>query len=120
MSWFKVLPEDGLGEGARQVVKVGKHSILLLNHEGQLYAVDNMCPHMRLPLQKGKVTEDGAIICPWHRSAFDLRSGDVKEWSPWPPGVGSILGMISRGKALPVFPTRVAEGSIWVDLEEQQ
>jgi nitrite reductase/ring-hydroxylating ferredoxin subunit len=120
MNWVKILPEAALEQDARQVVKVGQRHILLLKHEGQIYAVDNTCPHMRLPLQKGKVTEDCAIVCPWHHSAFDLQTGDVKEWSPWPPGVGAVLGMISRSKALPVFPTRVEEGSIWVGLEEAQ
>ncbi|MGK7878300.1 MAG: Rieske (2Fe-2S) protein [Xenococcaceae cyanobacterium] len=118
MSWTKVLPQDELGEGVRKVVKVGERNILLLKHEGQLYAVDNVCPHLKLPLKKGKVTEDGAIVCPWHRSAFDLCTGDVKKWSPWPPGVGKVMGLISREKALPIFPTRVEEGSIWVDLEK--
>jgi nitrite reductase/ring-hydroxylating ferredoxin subunit len=118
MSWIKVLAQDALPQDARQVVKVGKRSILLLHHEGEIYAVDNICPHMRLPLQKGKITEDGAIVCPWHRSAFDLRSGDVKGWSPWPPGVGKVLGMVSKEKALAVFPTRVEDESIWVDVED--
>ena len=119
MSWTKVLPVDALSEGARQVVKVGQRNILLLNHSGQLYAVDNTCPHLKLPLAKGQVTEDGAIVCPWHRSAFDLRTGNVKEWSPWPPVMGKALGMIAREKALSVFPIRVEEGSIWVEVEEE-
>jgi nitrite reductase/ring-hydroxylating ferredoxin subunit len=117
MTWTKVLSVDALSPGARQVVKVGKQNILLLNHEGQVMAVDNICPHLKLPLKNGKITEDGAIVCPWHRSAFDLQTGDVKEWSPWPPVMGKALGMISREKALSVFPVRVEEGSIWVDLE---
>ncbi|OKH21323.1 (2Fe-2S)-binding protein [Hydrococcus rivularis NIES-593] len=118
MSWTKVLSVESLPTGERQVVKVGKRNVLLLNLEGQLYAVDNTCPHLKLPLKNGKITEDGAIVCPWHRSAFDLSTGDVKEWSPWPPGVGKALGMISRQSALPVFPVRVEEGSIWIDVEE--
>ncbi len=118
MSWTKVLSVDTLVSGSRQVVKVGNRNILLLNHEGQLYAMDNACPHLKLPMKNGKVTEDGAIVCPWHRSGFDLRTGEVKEWSSWPPGVGKALGIISREKALPVFPIRVEEGSIWVDVEE--
>ncbi len=59
MSWIKVLPVEALSEGAREVVKVGKRNILLLYHNGQLIAVDNTCPHMKLPLKKGEITEDG-------------------------------------------------------------
>ena len=117
MKWVKVLPQAELPQGTRQVVKVEQQAILLLNHEGQIYAVDSVCPHMRGPMQKGEVTEDGAIVCPWHKSAFDLQSGDVKTWSPWPPGVGKALGLISREKALSTFPTRMEEDSIWVGME---
>ncbi|AKG24160.1 Rieske (2Fe-2S) protein [Calothrix sp. 336/3] len=115
MTWTKVLAADALTPGGREVVKVGDRKILVLNHQGQLYAVDNSCPHMKLPMKKGKITEDGAIACPFHRSVFDLRTGEVKNWTPFPPVVGKALGMISPEKALPVFPTRVEEGSIWVD-----
>jgi nitrite reductase/ring-hydroxylating ferredoxin subunit len=118
MNWVKVLAQDALPENARQVVKVGQRAILLLHHDHQIYAIDNTCPHMKLPLQGGKVTEDKAIVCPWHHSAFDLQSGNVKEWSPWPPGVGKILGIISKEKTLAVFPTRVEAGDIWVELQE--
>jgi nitrite reductase/ring-hydroxylating ferredoxin subunit len=117
MNWIKVLSQDALPEGARQVVQVGEREVLLVNLKGQVYAVANRCPHMGAALAKGEVTDEGAIVCPRHRSAFDLRTGDVKEWSPWPPAVGRVLGAISREKALPVFPTRVEEGSIWIVVE---
>jgi nitrite reductase/ring-hydroxylating ferredoxin subunit len=118
MNWVKVLAQDQLPQDARKVVKVANRTILLLRHGGQIYAMENGCPHLKLPLQGGKITDDNAIVCPWHHSAFDLSSGDVKAWSPWPPGVGKVLGMVSKEKALTVFPTRTEEGSIWVDLEE--
>jgi nitrite reductase/ring-hydroxylating ferredoxin subunit len=118
MNWVKVLAQEELPTDARKVVKVDNRAILLLHHGKQIYAMENACPHMRLPLQGGKITEDNAIVCPWHHSAFDLLSGDVKDWSPWPPGVGKALGLVFKEKALTVFPTRVEEGSIWVDLEE--
>lgn len=118
MRWEKVLNMDSLPPGARQTVTIGQQTLLLINHEGQIYATDRLCPHLKLPLRQGEITEDGAIVCPWHHSAFDLSSGDVKEWSPWPPGVGKVLGMVRRERALPVFPTRCEEGSIWVGLED--
>jgi len=117
MNWVKTLPQDQLPEGERRTVKIGGHSILLIHHEGQIYALASACPHMRLPLKGGQI-ENGSIVCPWHHSAFDLQTGDVKEWSPWPPALGRMLGALSREKALPIFPTKVEQGSIWVDLEE--
>ncbi|MEA5535191.1 Rieske (2Fe-2S) protein [Crocosphaera sp. XPORK-15E] len=117
MSWTKVIAADALGTDSRQVVKVGNQNLLLLNHQGQLYAVSNTCPHLKLPMKKAKITDECAIVCPFHRSAFDLKTGAVKEWTPWPPLVGQALGMISQEKTLPVFPIKVEDGSIWVDLE---
>ena len=115
-NWIKVLPEDELPSGTSGVVSVGNDSILLLRHRDQICAVESKCPHMRGPLDKGKVTEDGAIVCPWHHSSFDLRGGEVKAWSTWPPGAGRVLGAVRRKRALRVFPIRVEEQSIWVAL----
>jgi nitrite reductase/ring-hydroxylating ferredoxin subunit len=67
-------------------------------------------------VKDGKI-EDHTITCPWHRSAFDLQTGDVKDWSPWPPAVGKMLGALSRRKTLPVFPTKVEDDVIWVGIE---
>ena len=117
MSWTKVLAADALSPGARQVVKVASRKILLVNHEGQFYAVDSACPHLKLSLKKGKIL-DGAIVCPWHRSAFDLCTGEVKDWIAWPPVVNKAMGIVSREKTLPVYPVRVEDGSIWVDVAE--
>ncbi|MBD2456464.1 Rieske (2Fe-2S) protein [Nostoc sp. FACHB-87] len=117
MGWTKVLAANALAPGAREVVNVGKRKILLLNHENKLYAVENTCPHLKLPLKNGKI-EDGAIVCPFHRSAFDLGTGEVNNWCPWPPGVGKVLSLVSQQKTLPVFPIRVEEGSILIDVPE--
>lgn len=117
MDWVKVLPIGELQQGARRVVEVGGRDVLLVHHQGQIYAVHNICPHMGAALEEGEVTEDGAIVCPRHRSAFDLRTGAVRQWAPWPPGAGRVLGAISREKPLPVFPTRVDDGHIWVGSE---
>lgn len=116
MGWTKVLSEAELPAGARQVVDIGEQKVLLLNHEGKLYAVSNRCPHMGLPMKKGKITDDGALVCPFHRSAFDLCTGEAKTWTPFPPVVGQLMGMIKAETALPVFATRTEDGSIWVEM----
>ena len=118
MEWIETISEDELAEGERKVVRVNGYSVLLIRHEGQIYAIESACPHMRLPLKGGKV-HDHTITCPWHHSAFDLDSGDVKDWSPWPPGVGRMLGALSREKALHVFPIKVEHGKIWVEVGQE-
>lgn len=116
MGWTKVLSEAELPAGARQVVKVEDQKVLLLNHGGTIYAVANSCPHLNLPMKKGKITEDGALVCPFHRSAFDLCTGEPKSWTPFPPVVGPLMGKVKDAAALPVFATKTEAGGIWVDL----
>jgi len=116
MKWINVLSETELPEGERKVVKAEDRSILLIHEAGELYAIASACPHMRLPLKGGKI-EGHTITCPWHHSAFDLQTGDVKDWSPWPPAVGKMLGALRREHALPVFAIKVEDGAIWVGIE---
>jgi len=117
MNMIKLFPVSQVPENARKVVEVGAYKVLIIHTKGKFYAVDNHCPHMNLPMDKAKVTEDCAIVCPFHRSAFDMESGDVKEWSPWPPLVGKALGALAREKALPIFQTEVREGVLWVSAQ---
>jgi nitrite reductase/ring-hydroxylating ferredoxin subunit len=92
--------------------------VLLINREGEIHAVGNRCPHMQAKLINGEVTEEGVIVCPRHHSVFDLETGAVQEWVPWPPVVGRALAAISQENALAVFPTKIENGSIWVRIEE--
>jgi nitrite reductase/ring-hydroxylating ferredoxin subunit len=116
MAWTTVLKEADLPPGSRQVVKVEQQTLLLLNEGGRIFAVSNTCPHLKLPLKSGKVSESGGLVCPFHRSEFDLATGAVKCWTPFPPGIGKIMGMITSEKSLPVFPVRQENGEILVEL----
>jgi nitrite reductase/ring-hydroxylating ferredoxin subunit len=116
MSWTEVTSVDQLSLGERQVVKMGDKKILLLNLEGKIYAVDNACPHLKLPLKNGKISSDCTITCPFHHSSFDLATGEVKRWSTFPPVIGNLMGKIAKEKSLPVFETRIEGDKIMVNL----
>ncbi len=118
MDWIRVLDEGSLSPGERQVVEVREHRILLLEHEGRIYAMLNACPHMGVSLKRGKVTQEGDIVCPFHHSVFSLETGNVKTWAPWPPVVGKLLGAVKPESPLHIFPTKVENGGIWVGLGE--
>ncbi|MCC0176497.1 Rieske (2Fe-2S) protein [Waterburya agarophytonicola K14] len=116
MTWTTALAVDDLAPGTRQVVKLAERSLLLLNESGKIHAVNSVCPHLKLSLKKGKINSDGALVCPWHRSEFDLETGSVNKWCPFPPVLGNVLGKISSENNLAVFPTKVENGQILVDL----
>lgn len=42
---------------------------------GTVRAVEDRCPHRRLPLSMGRLTEDGSIQCPYHGWSFDGATG---------------------------------------------
>lgn len=61
-------------EGRRLLHSPHHPPILLIHQDGNVYAVDNRCPHMGFPLDRGSV-EDGIITCHWHHARFCLASG---------------------------------------------
>ena len=117
MNWLKALNLNELPEGQKRVVNIANHQVLLINHQKNIYAVKNKCPHLNLPLQKATISADNALVCPWHRSAFDLSTGDVKDWSPWPPMLGKLLGCLSREKALKTFRTKIENEEILIHID---
>lgn len=70
------LPPEG---EAREVV-CGNRQLCVANLQGEISAMDNVCPHRGGPLGQG-IIENGKIICPWHAWAFDVRTG-AAEHSP--------------------------------------
>ena len=54
--------------------KLGSQPICVFWSEGEVFAVDDRCPHMGFPLHRGTV-ENGLLTCHWHHARFDLASG---------------------------------------------
>jgi nitrite reductase/ring-hydroxylating ferredoxin subunit len=59
--------------GAREVEFEGR-VYALFNIDGQISAIDGICPHQGGPLADGCV-EGTMVTCPWHGWQFDVRSG---------------------------------------------
>ena len=58
-----------------RIVLHGRHTPILLVHDGgRVFALDNRCPHMGFPLDRGSV-DDGILTCHWHHARFELASG---------------------------------------------
>jgi len=58
-----------------RVVVHGQHRPILLVHAaGHVFALDNRCPHIGFPLDRGSI-EDGILTCHWHHARFAAASG---------------------------------------------
>jgi nitrite reductase/ring-hydroxylating ferredoxin subunit len=91
---------DELRQRGCTVVTGSGHIIAVYYHDGHVYAVDNRCPHMGFPLDRGTV-KDGILTCHWHHARFDLASGGT--FDPFADDVRA-------------FPISIVDGEIWVNL----
>jgi nitrite reductase/ring-hydroxylating ferredoxin subunit len=87
-------------EGSRVTVTLDGHVIVLFHTPDGIFAVDNRCPHMGFPLDRGTV-KDCILTCHWHHARFDLHSGGA--FDPWADDVRA-------------FPVKVEGGDVWIDL----
>merc|ERR1711881_393653 len=91
--------------------------VLIATSGNSVFAAANVCPHIGTPLDQGTV-EDGAIVCPLHRSAFDLKSGKlVGPWCPAPPLIGPLTGKLKSPRSLTTFQARQSGSSVQVLLD---
>jgi nitrite reductase/ring-hydroxylating ferredoxin subunit len=81
-------------------VQLQGHTIALFLHNEQVYAVDNRCPHMGFPLDRGAV-RDGILTCYWHYARFDVATGGAFD---------------QFADDVRVFPTTLQNGEVWVDV----
>ena len=81
------------------VVTGGGHAIAVFPLGDRFAAVDNRCPHMGFPLDRGTVS-NGILTCHWHHARFDLSSGGT--FDPFADDVRA-------------FPVTVSGGRVWVD-----
>lgn len=64
-----------LYDGYRQSTTINGVSLLLCQLEGQVYLIENRCPHMDVPLTQASVLPGPQLRCQAHGIAFHLNTG---------------------------------------------
>lgn len=73
-----VANDNQLKEGATLRAEVGDHIMALVRINGEVYAFQEFCTHRFGPLSEGSF-QGHEVMCPWHRSCFDVRNGKVTQ-----------------------------------------
>lgn len=67
---------EDVPEGKSVAVQAGQAVIAVFNVGGEIYAMQNRCPHKGASLCDGKVDRENKVVrCPWHTWDFSLETG---------------------------------------------
>jgi 3-phenylpropionate/trans-cinnamate dioxygenase ferredoxin subunit len=92
---------DEIPAGTGRTVTIADKSVALFNIDGQIYAIDDVCPHAGSSLGNGKL--DGRIVtCRSHGMRIDVVTGNFPA---------------SEGFAVASYPVMVLAGMIMVALD---
>jgi nitrite reductase (NADH) small subunit len=100
MALVKVGTISELAPGSVMEAHVGESSYAICNVDGDLYALDGICPHAGGPLGEG-VLLGSTLVCPWHSWEYDCRTG-VNDFDP--------------DVIVPTFPVKIEGDDILLDV----
>ena len=90
---------DELRKRGCTVITGAGHTIAVFVKDETFAAVDNRCPHMGFPLDRGTV-KNGILTCHWHHARFDLASGGT--FDPFADDVRS-------------FPVSIVDNTVFIN-----
>jgi len=101
-SWDRACALADIPDGAAVRVEFGDEPVCLVNTEGEVFAIRDVCSHQDVPLSEGDV-EGTTVECWLHGSRFDLRTGK-------PTGLPATV-------PVPVYDTKIEGSDVLVRLE---
>lgn len=110
-----VCKESELPIGQMKAFKAGDTTVLVYHLEDGFYATQANCTHTFAPLGRGKIVDGCRVRCPLHRAEFDVRTGEVRKWANFPPGI-QLLNVVRSEKALKTYPAAVEGGEVVVEI----
>jgi len=108
-TWYRVfasLEEAELAIPMNRLVavEIDTKRLCFARTEKGYFATDEKCPHQGLPISRGGFCEDGTIVCPFHRYAWNLKSGREVE---------------KRENNIQLYPVEIRETGIYIGVEKK-
>ena len=98
--WSFACKSQDVPEGGLRRVHVYDQDVLVAHLDGEFYATQGRCIHLKGPLGEGRV-DDHVLTCPWHGWQYDLRTGENE---------------FDRAIQLQTYEVRVEDGNVQIAL----
>jgi nitrite reductase/ring-hydroxylating ferredoxin subunit len=99
-----------------KVVGAGRYAVG--NAGGRYFAVTRRCRHLGADLAGGSIDQDGCLVCPWHRSAYDVGTGRMVRGPQGVfakvPGLDFGYRMLTRVLPLGRAPVTERDGELYI------
>jgi nitrite reductase (NADH) small subunit len=99
--WTAITDIGNIPPREGRAVTIAGEQIAIFNLEDRYLTIENKCPHKGGPLCDG-IVSGTTVVCPLHGQRFDLETG--------------MPVLASQPACLAIFPTRVEDGIIFVNL----
>ena len=98
--WIRAASLANIQSTGCTVVQVQGQTLAIVRDRDRLHVIDNRCPHMGFPLDRGSVS-DGILTCHWHHARFDLCTGGT--FDQWADDVRA-------------YPVDIRGDEVWIDM----
>jgi len=99
--FVKLITQSELpAEGEAKEFPCGDKVICVVNVNGSITAMDNVCLHRGGPLGQGMI-EGNKVVCPWHGWQFDATTGEASH---------------NPNARVAVYPVKVENGEVMVEV----
>ena len=99
--WVRVASSSDVPANTLRGVSAKMRPLVLVNVDGDVYALEDQCSHQEYPLSDGEL-DGGAVVCVHHGARFDACTGKNK-------GLPAIRPVMS-------FPVEIRDGEIYVEV----
>ena len=79
MSKVNVGKVSDIPPGEMKKISADGKEILVVNHGGNFYAIDDTCTHAGASLSEGQL-QDCTVTCGWHGAQFDCSNGKLSKF----------------------------------------
>lgn len=104
MAYQKLAEIDQISEGKIYSFSKRYYDIAVVRKKDEYFAFEDICSHDGGSISDGEI-EGNKVICPRHFAAFDIKTGEVL--------------CMPATEGIKIFPTRIIDGSLEVELEDE-